>query len=380
MTREFFIAIDPITTLHMGLCNSPSTLRRAKALAVAVQKYHDNFLDDEENVKEYEAIHYTEVNPTHKVLHRRSLSPPRTVNNNIFNSNINVNNSNHSGSSGGSGGAGGFVSGMVGGGFSPKSYNRVAVTPEPEVARAAHVPSDGGVMPFESNNSVSELETKPKPKFHVNPHQQYETTTVVDGEVLSTVPIKIDPASFVLEEVAQQKSLAEGGAKDEEEGEEECGNFDTAGSNQQQNRSPTAAATTGSNSTANAAKINNALPSLQAVFLSGNSSLLASNSSNGSGSCMSSADCENVYNILRRQGCRDTEHFLRLLRWQLCNNNSNGSHSVNHQNGTHGASLHYNHNNYVGAVDVSKCLAVCMQLGIPAFHAMEVVEYFRAYI
>jgi hypothetical protein len=60
MTREFFIAIDPITTVHMGICNAPNTLRRAAALAEAVKERHQAFMSDPGNLQEYAAMHYME--------------------------------------------------------------------------------------------------------------------------------------------------------------------------------------------------------------------------------------------------------------------------------------------------------------------------------
>jgi hypothetical protein len=60
MTREFFIAIDPITTVHMGICNAPNTLRRAAALAEAVKERHQAFMSDPSNLQEYAAMHYME--------------------------------------------------------------------------------------------------------------------------------------------------------------------------------------------------------------------------------------------------------------------------------------------------------------------------------
>jgi hypothetical protein len=58
MTREFFIAIDPITSVHMGLCNAPNTIHRAKALAQAIRDRHREFMEDENNFPEYAAMHY----------------------------------------------------------------------------------------------------------------------------------------------------------------------------------------------------------------------------------------------------------------------------------------------------------------------------------
>jgi hypothetical protein len=58
MTREFFIAIDPITSVHMGLCNAPDTIHRAKALAQAIRDRHQEFVEDEDNFPEYAAMHY----------------------------------------------------------------------------------------------------------------------------------------------------------------------------------------------------------------------------------------------------------------------------------------------------------------------------------
>jgi gamma-glutamyl:cysteine ligase YbdK (ATP-grasp superfamily) len=58
MTREFFIAIDPITTVHMGICNAPKTLSRARALAAAIRSRHREFTDDPDNLPEYAAMHY----------------------------------------------------------------------------------------------------------------------------------------------------------------------------------------------------------------------------------------------------------------------------------------------------------------------------------
>lgn len=61
MTREFFIAIDPITTVHMGICNAPDTLARAHALAAALRARHRDFMEDPGNLPEYAAIHYMDA-------------------------------------------------------------------------------------------------------------------------------------------------------------------------------------------------------------------------------------------------------------------------------------------------------------------------------
>lgn len=58
MTREFFIAIDPITAVHMGICNAPQTLQRAEALAEALRTRHSAFMRDPRNLAEYAAMHY----------------------------------------------------------------------------------------------------------------------------------------------------------------------------------------------------------------------------------------------------------------------------------------------------------------------------------
>jgi hypothetical protein len=73
MTREFFIAIDPITTVHMGICNAPNTLRRAAALAEAVKERHQAFMSDPSNQQEYAAMHYME-RPGRQADVLRSLS------------------------------------------------------------------------------------------------------------------------------------------------------------------------------------------------------------------------------------------------------------------------------------------------------------------
>jgi hypothetical protein len=58
MTREMFISIDPITSMHMGLCNCPRTADRAQKLGAALQAYHDEYLSDPANYAEYVAQHY----------------------------------------------------------------------------------------------------------------------------------------------------------------------------------------------------------------------------------------------------------------------------------------------------------------------------------
>jgi hypothetical protein len=72
MTREFFIAIDPITTVHMGICNAPNTLRRAAALAEALRSRHKEFTEDPENLSEYAAMHYMDPEVRRAVVERDS--------------------------------------------------------------------------------------------------------------------------------------------------------------------------------------------------------------------------------------------------------------------------------------------------------------------
>lgn len=72
MTREFFIAIDPITAVHMGICNAPRTLQRAEALAEALKDRHKAFMQDPRNLSEYAAMHYMDEEVLNAVGQRDS--------------------------------------------------------------------------------------------------------------------------------------------------------------------------------------------------------------------------------------------------------------------------------------------------------------------
>ncbi len=100
-----------------------------------------------------------------------------------------------------------------------------------------------------------------------------------------------------------------------------------------------------------------AVPTLQSIFL-GPNRLLQN---------VATADCEHIHSLLLAAGCRGTEHFIQLIRWQMVN-----SHITTGMNGL---------GTDVPVVDVTKCMQICtMQLGIPVFHAMELIELVKPHL
>ncbi len=224
MTREFFIAIDPITTVHMGICNSNDTLARAASLVRALRDRHEDFMHGEENLKEHAATHYMDPEARRFVEHTATVSKKGEMNGTRRQSRV--------------------VHTTLG-------QHRVSVS-----------------VPTHTRTS--------------------EDASVVNDEV----------QNFEESEVAQR--------------------------------------------TGEAVRLSIHSVTLESIFIGDNRLLLTR-----SGSAMSPAECENVYNILVKQGCRNTIHLVRLLQWS----------------GEKGNKLPLS------------SLQVCISLGIPAFHAIDVIDF-----
>jgi len=227
MTREFFIAIDPITTVHMGICNSNDTLARASSLARALRDRHDDFMHGEENLKEHAATHYMDPEARRLVEHTTTVSKKGEMNGTRRQSRV--------------------VHTALG-------QHRVSVS-----------------VPTHTRSS--------------------DDASVANDEVQNIEESK----------VVQR--------------------------------------------TGEAVKLSIQTVTLDSIFIGENRLLLTR-----SGSAMSPADCENVYNILVKQGCRNTAHLVRLLQWS----------------------------DEKGNKWPLSSLQVCISLGIPAFHAMDVIDFISA--
>lgn len=226
MTREFFIAIDPITTVHMGICNSADTLTRAAALAGALRDRHEDFMHGEENLKEHAATHYMDPEARRLVEHTTLVG---------------TNNENKG----------------------TRRQSRVVHT-----ALGQHRVSVSTPI-----------------------HTQTRTT--------DSATIDIDEVQNIEENEVTQ-------------------------------------------STGDVARLSALTVALDDIFIGENRLLLSEG-----GSAMSAAECEHIYNILVKQGCRNTAHLVRLLRWSGEKNDK---------------------------LPLS-ALQVCISLGIPAFHAIDIIDF-----
>ena len=224
MTREFFIAIDPITTVHMGICNSKNTLDRASSLARALRDRHTDFMQGEENLKEHAATHYMDPDARRLVVHTTTVSKK------------------------------GENSGT-------RRQSRVVHTALGQHRVSVSVPT--------------------------HTHTSEDARVAVD-----------DVQNFEESEMAQP--------------------------------------------TGEAARLSIQSVTLDSIFL-GDNRLLCSRG----GSAMSPTECEHVYNILLKQGCRNTAHLVRLLQWKAEKSDNSPLSS----------------------------LQVCISLGIPAFYAMDVIDF-----
>ena len=226
MTREFFIAIDPITTVHMGICNAPQTLARAHALAAALRARHGDFLQGEENLKEHAATHYMEPQA-------RLFAEQRILSDELASSDKKI--------------------------LEKWQHTVRGASLHSAALAAAGLPAE---------YKADEV------------HNIEDVDDVARDQVISKT--KMDRKS---------------------------------------DRS-------------------RPLPALENIFIGENRLLLTH------GSMMSVAECELVYNILLKQGCRSTAHVVRLLKWSSgCEN--------------------------------SQKLSLFISFGIPAYHAVEAIEYFE---
>lgn len=348
MTREFFIAIDPITTVHMGICNAPQTVARARALVKALKHRHDEFIEDSDNEEEYVATHYMEPQARQFVAQHRaasrlaSLSAHNTGNDNNNNDHNHGHSSrkNHSNNNNNNDN-----------GHSSHTNQNSNNTGSNNVH--SHNICDAAAMPtIHSARSAGDVEAKDEPVAATNDDHSlqqdaneltYTPKYLVDGnQRYTTIGTTYNSAAAAQPASQQQQETHDFVVTDFNHTD-----HDTA---------PLSLPSSQENVPAQTA-------SLESIFLGEQCMLRAS------GSNMSSADCENVYNILRKQGCRSTEHFVSLLKWRC--SDATPSCAANAATGKeHGICI----------IDTDKFYRVCVDLGIPAFHAMEVVIFMRSSI
>lgn len=320
MTREFFIAIDPITTVHMGICNAPQTIARARALVTAIKNRHDEFMNDSDNEEEYVATHYMEPNARkiiaqHRAAARLGSLPAHSSHNHGVNRGANNNEA-------------GVLSNVASAGTGIGVRCNGA-------GSDAHAQEDANTVVHEGPErmaTVDENEQSIKTKYHVNTHQQYTTSVAANngtGEHESETKT---------EEPLQQRQINHSEVTDFHSTEREA--------------------------LPNSATPRSA-PTLQAILL-GENCLLRS----ARGSSMTTADCGNVYNILVKQGCRSTQHLVTLLRWHCTD-------TVLPDTGS-GVSGDGRDSLNISSLDTGRCFKACVTLGIPAFHAMDFIAFLKS--
>lgn len=286
MTREFFIAIDPITTVHMGICNAPQTIARAKALVAALKSRHLEFMEDSDNEEEYVATHYMDpqarLNVTQQRAAKRLASLPAVHSNSNSNKQL--------------GTAGPAVN-------QDRAVNNLQSSSRSTAGAAAS--SAAGVR-VHCDRDCEQVTTIGA--YSQRQPQQHQSA--ISHEVTDFQLSDFEPATMP---AADHKTAT--------------------------------------------------VPSLEAILL-GEKCLLRAKGSN-----LSVVDCEQVYNILRRQGCRSTEHLVSLLQWQCADATQSGTDTRRNETD--------NMTSSIASLDKGRCFKVCVDLGIPAFHVMDLVVYLQ---
>lgn len=299
LTREFFIAIDPITSLHMGICKCQETIDRAKRLSEVIRKrLHDYLSSNEENRKNYRDAHYSEMEPVAAAGGDSSM-PPLIVEDYTPGTTTPVNDSSRSG---------GVTFSFPSSDPQPKRESVTSV--ESEMHISTKRPGFGGGVGSGGGSSA----------------QRFSVISTVTQE--GNCDVGLDSSEFVEDDIT--------------------------------------------------------VPTLEEIFTGPKPLLLYGPQKAGEDSIisfgvgrkdvernllMSLDDCSAVMQVLTKQGCTTTESLVMLLKWHTYNN----------------CSLKTSSNGGVafcsyGKVELNECVKVCVQMGMPMFHAVLVIDYLKTYL
>ena len=268
-TREFFVAIDPITSLHMGICNCDDTYNKATRLADEISKQHAAFAENPETLDEWKAVNYMSSprNESRKHVfeehHHQHISPRESP--------------------------------KVSSRKSADAVSSVRVTPTAEgvVEEVSTSPAAAAGMIAEGREGRVEAEWSDDEE-NGGTSRRHMMTSVQENEV----------ADFSYD--ASPEGFSRKSAGISFKGEHDLLEVDEDTQSTSMTSLPHVHGVIHTHS----------LPSLQTIFL-GNRPLIMSHFAGGESSTMTQMDAKKVYGILRKESCRDTHHLLSLLKWRL---------------------------------------------------------------
>jgi hypothetical protein len=342
LTREFFIALDPITSLHLGICNAPLTVMRAEKLAAALRRVHEAFKTDPANLQEYKLRHYTEDDP--------------------------------------------FAG--------ADSRNRVCLLQRRRTAFGCAITTAATAATARTNSAsiVTSKDdaygNKDEGVFQTENYQkQYEDESDGIGDPIASFNLR----AIQMQRQKQQKNVTvvTNPLNRDTEREETCAtaSITTTVIGTTPGTSPPHTGT----GIARGTRVPSMPelqepPSLREVFLGPGALLLV----RGAGQRLSQAQCEDAYRKLQAQGCVDTAHLLQLFRMHLVpgplEQESEQEPEPEHwKGGTNDEGklkkMGKKRTQDNRCLSLAGCLDMSVRLiGIPVFPALEIVEYFRPYL